>query len=183
MRLLYIIILLLFPMKTYCPFTYHLFDYLKIDECINNIELNIFLDELGKQETGDTLIHDVWHIVNNINCAGRWQLSSIARKDIGYKGTLKQFLNSPKIQRECVVKLLKKNKYYFQYYCKNYKKYLGKKIHGITITYSGLLAASHLGGVGSVKKFLLTAYNATDGNQSVKDYLIKFQNFNLENSI
>jgi hypothetical protein len=96
---------------------------------------------------------------------------------------LKQFLNSRKIQRECVIKLLKKNRYYFQYYCKNYEKYLGKKIHGVVITYSGLLAASHLGGVGAVKKFLLTSYNATDGNRSIKDYLIKFQNFNLENSI
>ena len=44
------------------------------------------------------------------------------------------------------------------------KKYDGKVINGVRITESGILAAAHLGGAGSVKKFF--KYN---GKRFIKD--------------
>jgi len=82
-----------------------------------------------------------------------------------------------------MIKLLKKNKKYLNFYCKNYKKFIGKELHGVTISYSGLLACLHLAGIGNVKKFLTKGYNATDGNASVKSYMNEFKNYNLENII
>lgn len=156
----------------------------KTIETINEIELNLFLNALGNEETGDTLRNPkCWSTVNKLGAKGRWQLMTIALRDIGYNGSIKHFLNSRKIQRECMIKLMKKNKFYLEYYLPNYKDYIGKNIKGVIITFSGLIAASHLSGVGGVKKFLTKGYNAHDGHMSTKQYLQKFNNFNLESII
>jgi hypothetical protein len=66
------------------------------------------------------------------------------------------------------------NKYELQ---KELKNYVGKTINGVEITESGLLAAAHLGGVGSVKKFLKSNGKRikTDGyGTSIQNYINKF---------
>jgi hypothetical protein len=66
-----------------------------------------------------------------------------------------------------------------EHYIKGYEKYIGKTIKGVKITYSGMYAAAHIGGVGGLKKFLTTGYNASDGNHSVKSYMQMFGGFNF----
>jgi hypothetical protein len=70
-------------------------------------------------------------------------------------------LNSPKLQEKAFVALLSKNKYELQDYI---AKFDGKIVDGVKITESGILAAAHLGGAGSVKRFL-----KTDGKRKCKD--------------
>ena len=68
---------------------------------------------------------------------------------------------------------------YLEYYIPNYKDYIGKTIGGVLITYSGIIAAAHLGGVGSVKYLLKNGHNATDGHESVLSFMAKFANFKI----
>jgi hypothetical protein len=153
-------------------------------------QLNAYLDSLAIPESGKPTKYPLkvkgiiykspYHIMNiSTNAAGKWQLTPIARKDIGYKGTLKQFLNSEEVQKKSVIALIKKNSMYIAYYIKDFQKYIGKTIKGVVITYSGMLAAAHIGGVGSLKAFLTHGYNASDGNQTVKSYMQMFGGFNF----
>jgi len=185
---LLLIICLAISFKLYAP--NQCFDYStyinKVIKINDELELNLFLEDLGFSETS-TINHPIYKrtgltpytIINKCGAAGKWQITAIARKDIGYKGTLKQFLNDSIIQRNCMIKLMKKNVYYLNYYLPNYENYIGKVIYGVLITYSGILAACHLAGVGNVKKFLLYGYNANDGNKTTKCYLKQFSNYNL----
>ena len=61
-------------------------------------------------------------------------------------------------------------------------KYLGKKINGITITKSGLLAGAHLKGAGCVINYLKSEgkNNACDAfGTSVETYLKKFAGYDV----
>jgi hypothetical protein len=84
------------------------------------------------------------------------------------------FLDNPALQEQAFIVLLSKNKYEL----KNYIHYFeGKVIDGVKITESGILAAAHLGGTGSVKRFLNTngLRKCRDGyGTSVRSYLSDF---------
>ena len=67
---------------------------------------------------------------------------------------------------------------------KKLKKYIdnfdGQIVHGILVTESGLLAAAHLGGQGSVKKWFRTGKVRSDGNGvKITSYMEKFGGYNL----
>jgi len=65
----------------------------------------------------------------------------------------------------------------------DYEHFIGDSINGILITKSGLIAASHLGGAGSVQKFLDSRgiINKKDVlGTSIIDYLKKFRSYDLE---
>jgi len=183
LKLILPIALFCFSFKLYAPDIANTNDIIKIIKVIDKIELELFLEKLAFEETKDSTYYpykgfnNPWIIVNSVGAMGRWQLMDCALKDIGYKGTTRQFLNSRKIQKECVIRLLERNKQILAY--NNLTKYIGKTIRGVKITLSGMLAASHLGGVGGVKNFILTGDNATDGNATIKGYLHKFENFNI----
>lgn len=88
--------------------------------------------------------------INSLGYMGKYQfgietLKSVGVRDIGL------FLNSPTLQEKAFLALLAKNKWELR---EEIDKYNGKIIGGIRITESGLLAAAHLGGAGSVKRFL-----------------------------
>lgn len=56
----------------------------------------------------------------------------------------------------------------------------GKKIRGISITESGILAAAHLGGPGSVKRFLKSNGNrrsTDDFGTSISEYMQDFAGY------
>jgi hypothetical protein len=70
-----------------------------------------------------------------------------------------------------------------QGYLADYEHYIGNSIKGIEITRSGMIAASHLGGAGSLIKFLDSdgKINKKDVfGTSIRDYLKKFGNYKLE---
>jgi hypothetical protein len=148
-------------------------------------QLELFLDSLGNAETHSPEIYPwrgfktPYNVVNEKGAAGRWQLMPIARQDIGYNGSLKHFLNSEAVQRDCVIKLFRKNKFYMEQYIPNFRDYIGKTIHGVEITYSGMIAAAHLAGIGGLIQFLKYGYDATDGHESVKSYMKKFGGYKI----
>ena len=60
-------------------------------------------------------------------------------------------------------------------------KFEGQEINGILVTESGLLAAAHLGGQGSVKKWFRTGKVRSDGNGvKITSYMIRFGGYNLD---
>ena len=73
--------------------------------------------------------------------------------------------------------LLKQNKRSLRKYI---AKYDGKYIHGVLVTESGLLAAAHLGGAGSVKKWFRTGKVRKDGNGvKITSYMERFGGYDL----
>ena len=60
------------------------------------------------------------------------------------------------------------------------KRFVGKHIGGVLITESGILAAAHLAGPGSVKKFLRSygAIGFTDAyGTSIRNYMKRFSGY------
>jgi len=98
--------------------------------------------------------------VNTLGYLGKYQFGMETLKTIGVKDSL-YFLNNHKLQEKAFVTLLSKNKYDLKEYIERYN---GKIINGVKITESGILAAAHLGGPGSVIKFL-----ETNGKRAKKD--------------
>jgi hypothetical protein len=98
--------------------------------------------------------------INSLGYMGKYQFGIETLKSIGIQDSL-LFLNTPKLQEKAFVTLLSKNKYELQAYIAYFE---GKIVDGVKITESGILAAAHLGGVSSVKRFL-----NSDGEKQCKD--------------
>jgi hypothetical protein len=98
--------------------------------------------------------------INTLGYLGKYQFGMETLKTIGIKDSL-TFINSPRLQEKAFVALLSKNKWELKDYI---QKFEGKIVDGVKITESGILAAAHLGGAGSVKRFL-----DTDGKKKCKD--------------
>ena len=87
--------------------------------------------------------------INTLGYMGKYQFGKETLKTVGIHDS-SQFLNSPRMQEKAFVALVAKNKSELKDII---KKYEGQIVGGIQVTESGILAAAHLGGVGSVKKF------------------------------
>jgi hypothetical protein len=87
--------------------------------------------------------------VNSLGYMGKYQFGYETLKTVGVDDSRK-FLNSPRMQEKAFVALLSKNKSILK---EVIEKYEGQVVAGILITESGILAAAHLGGPGSVIKF------------------------------
>ncbi|HEX8562590.1 MAG TPA: peptidoglycan-binding protein LysM [Flavobacterium sp.] len=112
-------------------------------------------------------------LVNTFGYMGKYQFGMSALRAIGIKDR-NSFLNSPKLQEKAFVALLSKNKWELR---EEIRKYEGKIVAGVRITESGILAAAHLGGAGSVKKFFKTAgkrYMRDGYGTSLRSYMKRF---------
>lgn len=87
--------------------------------------------------------------VNSLGYMGKYQFGSKALRAIGINND-EAFLKNPALQEKAFIALLSKNKWILR---NEIKRYEGKVINGVEITESGILAAAHLGGAGSVKNF------------------------------
>ena len=111
--------------------------------------------------------------INTLGYMGKYQFGLETLKTIGIQDSL-TFLNSPKLQEKAFVALLSKNKWELK---NEIEKFSGKIISGVKVTESGILAAAHLGGAGSVKRFLNSngAKKCKDNyGTSVKTYMREF---------
>jgi len=116
--------------------------------------------------------------VNDYGYLGKFQFGKETLKIMGIKNT-KEFLSNPELQEKAFVLLLRKNKWILR---NEIRKYEGKVIGGVKITESGLLAAAHLGGAGSVQKYLKTkgSESFSDGyGTNIKTYLKKFAGYDM----
>ncbi len=114
-----------------------------------------------------------YHKVNSFGYMGKYQFGVGTLKTIGINDSV-VFLNSPKLQEKAFVVLLSKNKWKLR---NEIKKFCGTIVDGVKVTESGILAAAHLGGAGSVRKFLNSngLKKCKDNNgASVKSYMRDF---------
>ena len=144
---------------------------------IDKIELTVtshqsFLDAIGFRESGNR-----YDIVNQYGYMGKYQFGKKTLRGLGFKVSKEEFLNSPLLQEQAMYALLKQNKKSLRKYI---TKYNGKYVHGILVTESGLLAAAHLGGAGSVKKWFRTGKVRKDGNGvKITSYMERFGGYDL----
>lgn len=111
--------------------------------------------------------------INSLGYMGKYQFGLETLKTIGIHDSL-SFLNNPKLQEKAFVALLSKNKWELK---DEIEKYCGRVIGGVKVTESGILAAAHLGGSGSVKRFLNsngTLRSKDQNGASVKGYMKDF---------
>ena len=150
---------------------------LRVEMPVMKIKLDIknhaaFLHAIGHQESGNR-----YDIVNRFGYMGKYQFGKSTLKTLKIKVSKEAFLNSPDLQEYAMTSLLIHNKKRLQKYI---DKYEGQVIHGILVTESGLLAAAHLGGQGSVKKWFRTGKVRKDGNGvKITNYMQRFGGYNL----
>lgn len=101
-----------------------------------------------------------YNLINSLGYMGKYQFGRAALQAIGIQNNA-EFLKNPRLQEKAFNALLAKNKWELR---KEIKKYDGKVVNGVLITESGILAGAHLGGAGSVKKFL-----NSNGKRAIKD--------------
>ena len=136
-------------------------------------QYELFLDAIGHQESGNR-----YHIVNRYGYMGKYQFGKSTLRTLRIKVSRSEFLKDTLLQEEAMLKLLLHNKKRLQKYI---DKYEGKVVHGILVTESGLLAAAHLGGQGSVKKWFRNGRIRKDGNGvKITSYMKKFGGYILD---
>jgi hypothetical protein len=130
-----------------------------------------FKEALGfKESRGD------YFIVNTLGYLGKYQFGSETLRVIGIYNP-NQFLYNPELQEKAFIANAERNKWVLR---KDIKRFEGKIIDGVKVTESGILAAAHLAGPGSVKKFLRSfgVSNFSDAyGTSVKYYMKKFSGY------
>ena len=135
--------------------------------------LDTFLYDMAERESSNR-----YDVVNQYGYMGAYQFGSQTLKNLGYKVTRKEFLSNPILQEEAMLKLLKANKHTLR---RQIKKYDGKLVNGVLVTESGLLAAAHLVGAGTVRKWIRNGKKYTDGNGvDLTSYLVKFNGYYLD---
>ena len=121
-----------------------------------------------------------FNVVNKFGYLGKYQFGKKTLKRFKIYNTT-NFLENPNLQEKAFVALCKVNKWILR---KDIKNFVGKKVNGITVTESGILASAHLAGAGNVKKYLRSngEYQFNDGfGTSIDTYLKKFSGYNVSN--
>ncbi|MCK8481089.1 peptidoglycan-binding protein LysM [Psychroserpens algicola] len=114
--------------------------------------------------------------VNTLGYLGKYQFGAETLKMIGIHNPT-QFLYNPELQEKAFLANAERNKWILR---KDIKRFAGKTINGVLVTESGILAAAHLAGPGSVKKFLRSygSHNVSDAyGSSVHYYMKKFSGY------
>ena len=138
---------------------------------VNN--LDTFLYDMAKRESSNR-----YDVVNQFGYMGAYQFGSSTLKNLGYDISKEEFLSNPALQEEAMIKLLKANKHTLR---RQIKKYDGKLVNGVLVTESGLLAAAHLVGAGSVRKWVRNGKVYKDGNGvTLVNYLTNFNGYYLD---
>tara|TARA_R100001369_G_scaffold38256_1_gene63823 strand:- start:27710 stop:28429 length:720 start_codon:yes stop_codon:yes gene_type:complete len=130
-----------------------------------------FKEALGFKESRGN-----YKTVNQYGYLGKYQFGKGTLELIGVYNT-QSFLESPELQEAAFYANASRNKWILK---RDIKRFVGKNINGIVITESGILAAAHLAGPGSVKKYLrswgATAFNDAFGT-TIGYYMKKFSGY------
>lgn len=114
--------------------------------------------------------------VNTLGYLGKYQFGVTTLELLGIKNP-DLFLKSPVLQEKAFLANTKRNKWVLR---RDIKRFVGKKIDGILVTESGILAAAHLAGPGNVKRYL-RSYGALDSQDAygtdILSYMDKFSGF------
>ena len=109
--------------------------------------------------------------INRYGYLGKYQFGKETLKLIGIYNPVK-FLKDPRLQEKAFIANAQRNKWILR---KDIKNFVGKRINGVVVTESGILAAAHLAGPGNVKKYLRSygLNNFADGNGTTVSYYLK----------
>jgi len=114
--------------------------------------------------------------VNDFGYLGKYQFGKETLKLIGIYSP-NQFLYNPELQEKAFMANLERNKWVLR---RDIERFVGKRINGIEITESGILAAAHLAGPGSVKKYLRSygqnGFSDAFGT-SINNYMKRFSGY------
>ena len=136
-------------------------------------ELDNFLDAIGFRESGNR-----YDITNKWGYMGKYQFGKSTLKGLGFKVSKNEFLNNPKLQEEAMMALLLHNKEKLQKYIDVFD---GQTVNGMYISESGILAAAHLGGQGSVKRYFRNGKVFKDGfGTKITSYMDKFSGYDIK---
>lgn len=139
----------------------------------HKVELDNFLSAIGFRESGNR-----YDITNTFGYMGKYQFGKSTLKGLGYTVSRKEFLSNPELQEEAMLSLLNHNKEKLQKYIDVYD---GKTVNGIYITESGILAAAHLGGQGSVRRYFRNGKVFKDGyGTKITSYMDEFSGYNIK---
>ena len=131
-----------------------------------------FTDAMGNRESSNN-----YTVVNKFGYMGKYQFGKSTLRTLKIKVTKEAFLNSPDLQEYAMQQNLLYNKRKLQKYI---DKFEGQEINGILITESGILAAAHLGGPGSVRKYFRSGKITKDGNGiKITNYMQRFSGYTL----
>ena len=117
-----------------------------------------------------------YECVNTLGYLGKYQFGAGTLKLIGIYDT-KEFMSSPELQEKAFLANAKRNKWVLR---RDIKNFVGKRIDGIVITESGILAAAHLAGPGNVKRYLRSygAIGFTDAfGTEIESYIRNFSSY------
>ena len=142
-------------------------DYFKLKVPFTGRYFIGFKEALAFKESGGD-----YSSVNTYGYLGKYQFGTETLKMIGINNPAK-FLKNPRLQEKAFIANAARNKWILR---RDIKNFVGKRINGIIVTESGILAAAHLAGPGSVKKYLRSGgtlqFNDAFGT-SIKYYLKK----------
>ena len=149
--------------------------FINYDDCFLSPKLDKsfigFKEALAfKESSGD------YFSVNTYGYLGKYQFGKSTLKLIGIYNTDK-FLNTPELQEKAFIANAARNKWILR---RDIKRFVGKQIDGVLITESGILAAAHLAGPGSVKKYLRSygAIGFADAyGTTIRNYMKKFSGY------
>ncbi|GAA4885694.1 hypothetical protein GCM10023311_05600 [Flaviramulus aquimarinus] len=130
-----------------------------------------FKEALAFKESGGN-----YFSVNTYGYLGKYQFGTETLKMIGINNPTK-FLKSPSLQEKAFIANTARNKWILR---RDIKNFVGKRINGLIITESGILAAAHLAGPGSVKNYLRSygLDNFADGyGTTVRYYMKRFSGY------
>lgn len=118
------------------------------------------------------------NLVNPYGYMGKYQFGRSTLRTLGIYD-FNTFLQNSVWQEKAFKALIARNKWELR---REIAKYSGRVINGVEITESGLLAAAHLGGAGSVKKYLRS--NGSEGfkdgfGTSLRSYIKKFGGYDV----
>lgn len=130
-----------------------------------------FKEALAFKESGGN-----YFSVNTYGYLGKYQFGKETLKMIGINNPAK-FLKSPVLQERAFIANAERNKWILR---RDIKNFVGKRVNGTIVTESGILAAAHLAGPGSVKKYLRSygLDNFADGfGTTVQNYMKRFSGY------
>ena len=119
-----------------------------------------------------------YFIINTLGYLGKYQFGIGTLQLMGVYSATK-FINDPSLQEKVFYTNVSRNKWILRKYI---KYFVGKKVKGIEITESGILAAAHLAGPGNVMQYLYSngRKDVRDAyGTSLADYLKKFSGYDI----
>ncbi|WP_037319955.1 hypothetical protein [Salegentibacter sp. Hel_I_6] len=127
-----------------------------------------FKEALGFKESRGN-----YQTINEFGYMGKYQFGIGTLELLGiYNGA--EFMNSPELQEAAFYTNASRNKWIL---IRDIARFEGQVINGVEVTESGILAAAHLAGPGSVKKYLRSwgAQSFSDAfGTSIRNYMKKF---------